>query len=116
MASEGDLPIIQRTYDLLVWYVPRLNKFPRSFKFVLGDQIQASLYAVLDGLIRARYRQDKLGLLEEVNAELDILRYKTRLSKDFNLLDVRRYEYVSKRINEIGKDLGAWIKHQRRVE
>ncbi len=36
-ANEAELPIIQRTYDLILWYVPRINKFSRDFKFVLGD-------------------------------------------------------------------------------
>jgi len=113
MAQE-ELPIIQRTYDLILWYVPRLNKFPRNFKFVLGDRVQNTLYTFLEGLIRARYRRSKLELLERLNAELDVLRYQTRLCKDLQMLDTRRYEYVSGLINEIGENLGGWIKQQRR--
>jgi hypothetical protein len=54
MPKQDDLPIIQRMYDLVLWYVPRLNKRPRDYKFALGDRIQSQLYAVLEGLIRAR--------------------------------------------------------------
>ena len=112
MANE-ELPIIQKTYDLILWYVPRLNKFPRDFKFVLADRIQRTLYDFLEGLIVARYRRDKLEALEGLNAMLDVLRYQTRLCRDFQHLDIRRYEHVSGLINEIGKDLGGWIKQQR---
>jgi len=73
MANE-ELPIIQKTYDLILQYVPRLNKMPRSFKFTLGDRMQATLYSFLEGPIRARYRRDKLAVLETRNAELDVLR------------------------------------------
>ena len=114
MANE-DLPIIQRTYDLILWYVPRINKFPRDWKFTLGDRIQATLYGLLDGLIIARYRRNKLDVLETLNAELDILRYQTRLCRDFQHLDLRRFEFVSGLINEIGQELGGWIKQQRRA-
>ena len=114
MAKQDDLPIIQRMYDLILWYVPRLNKMPRNYRFVLGDRIQSSLYGVLEGLIRARYARDKLELLETLNVELEVVRYQTRLCRAFDILDVRRFEHVSKLINEIGENLGGWIRQQRR--
>jgi hypothetical protein len=33
----ADLPIIQKTYDLIKWYVPILNQLPRDQRFQLGD-------------------------------------------------------------------------------
>jgi len=111
--KQDELPIIQRTYDLILWYIPRINKFPRDYKFALGDEMQRGLYGLLGGLIRARYRKDKVELLEMLNAELEVLRYQTRLCKDFALLDTRRYEHVSGLINDIGKDLGGWLRQQR---
>ncbi|MCX7046263.1 MAG: diversity-generating retroelement protein Avd [Candidatus Sumerlaeota bacterium] len=96
MANE-ELPIIQKTYDLILWYVPCLNKFPRDYKFILGDRIQTTLYVILEGLIVARYRREKIDILENSNAELDILRYQTRLCLDFKMLDVRRYSIMTPR-------------------
>ncbi|MEL6384979.1 MAG: four helix bundle protein, partial [Cyanobacteria bacterium J06626_18] len=29
----NDLPIIQKTYDLIKWYVPIINKLPRDHRF-----------------------------------------------------------------------------------
>ena len=94
---QPELPIIQRTYDLILWYVPWLNKLPRDFKFVLGERVQNTLYGFLEALIRARYRRDKLALLESLNSELD----------------ARRFEHASRLINEIGENLGGWIKQQK---
>jgi hypothetical protein len=68
----------------------------------------------LEGLIKARYCANKLVLLEELNVSLDIVRYQTRLCKDLDLLDVRRYEHVSGLLNEIGENLGGWIRQQRK--
>jgi hypothetical protein len=34
----SDLPVIQKTYDLIKWYVPILNRLPRHHKFTLGDR------------------------------------------------------------------------------
>lgn len=108
----NDLPIIQKTHDLIKWYVPILNRLPRDHKFILGDRIVTGLYELLEGLIRARYAKDKLAQLAELNTQLDILRHQTRLLLNFQLLSDRRYEYASQHINTIGTDLGGWMKQQ----
>jgi hypothetical protein len=112
-ASSQELPIIQKTYDLIKWYVPHLNKLPRNHKFVLGDRITSGLYDVLEHFIQARYSRDKLTHLNAINTQLEILRYQTRLLHDFSLIDIRRFEFVSNAFNEIGQDLGSWIKQQK---
>ena len=74
--------------------------------------MQTARYGLLDGLIRARYARETLSMLEFLNTELEVLRYQTRLCRDFDLLDVRRYAYVSTLTNGIGEHLGAWIRQQ----
>jgi hypothetical protein len=107
-----ELPIIQKTYDLIKWYVPILNRLPRDHKFMLGDRITTGLYDLLEGLIAARYAKNKLNQLEKLNGRLDILRHQTRLLLDFQLIAIQRYEYAGKELNSIGADLGGWIKQQ----
>ncbi|OBQ32093.1 MAG: four helix bundle protein, partial [Anabaena sp. CRKS33] len=51
----SDLSIIQKTYDLIKWYVPIINRLPKNHKFLLGDRITTGLYDILDGLLTARY-------------------------------------------------------------
>lgn len=80
---------------------------------MLGDRLIGRLYNLLDELILARYAREKLARLESLNGQLDIIRYQTRLLKDFTLIDARRYGHVSKLINEIGQGLGGWIKQQK---
>ncbi len=109
----SDLPIIQKTYDLIKWYVPILNRLPRDHKFLLGNRIITELYDLLDGLIVARYAKQKLVQLEALNSKLDILRYQTRFLLEFNLIKTERYEYAQKLLNDIGIDLGGWIKQQK---
>ena len=111
----NELPIIQKTYDLVKWYVPILNRLPRSHKFTLGERIITHLYNLLEGLIEVRYAQEKLPQLKTLNNKLDILRYQTRLLADFGLISRKRYQYISQQVNNIGKDLGGWIKQQQRV-
>ncbi|MDA0265495.1 MAG: diversity-generating retroelement protein Avd [Cyanobacteria bacterium] len=107
-----NLPIVQKTYDLVKWYVPVLNKLPKDHKFALGDRITTNLYTLLEGLIQVRFRREKLSQLRQLNVQLEVLRHQTRLLLDFELLSTRRYEYVSQRINGIGMEMGGWIKQQ----
>ncbi len=80
---------------------------------MLGDRMIAGLYDLLEGLIQARYAQDKVPQLEGLNSRLDILRHQTRLLLDFQLIAAPRYEYAGQLLNGIGLDLGGWIKQQR---
>ncbi len=109
-----DLPIIQKTYDLIKWYVPILNRLPRNHRFTLGERIITGLYDLLEGLIQARYSKDKLPQLQALNTQIDVLRHQSRLLLEFNLIATRRYEFAGRFLNDIGSDLGGWIKQQRR--
>ncbi len=109
---SDDLPIIQKVYDLIKWYVPMLNRLPREHRFQLGDRMVTGLYELLESLIRVRYQREKLTQLQVINSKLDILRYQTRLLFEFGLLSQKRYQFVGQLLNSIGVDLGGWIKQQ----
>lgn len=110
---NSDLPIIQKTYDLIRWYVPILNRLPKNHRFNLGDRIIDRLYGLLEKLIEVRYQKDKLSQLRKLNTELDVLRYQTRLLLDFELISIDRYDYIGQQIQSVGQDLGGWIDQQR---
>ncbi|MEO0827441.1 MAG: diversity-generating retroelement protein Avd [Cyanobacteria bacterium J06635_15] len=95
--------------------MPILHRLPRDYRFTLGDRMINSLYALLEELIQARYTRDRVNRLRAINSSLDILRYQTRLLLDFELVQARRYEYASSLINDIGSDLGGWMKQQKQV-
>ncbi len=60
-----ELPIIQKAYDLVRWYVPILNRLPRNHKFALGDRLTNGLYELLEGLITARYSRERVRRLRQ---------------------------------------------------
>ena len=110
----NELPVIQKMYDFVKWFVPIFNKLPRQHKFLLGDRIITELYGLLEGLLRARYAKEKLIQLQQLNTELDVLKYQIRLLYDFELISVERYQYISQQMQGIGSELGGWIKQQKR--
>ena len=109
----NELSIIQKTYDLIIWYVPIINRLPKTHKFQIGDRLVNNLYNFIELLIIAKYASEKLNILESLNPKLDIVRYQTRIILDFQIINNKRYEYISQIITEIGKELGSLIKQQK---
>ena len=112
-SERKELPIVQKGYDFIKWYVPILNRLPRDHKFGLGERIVSGLYDILEGLVLARYARDKLEILQPLSGKLDLLTYQTRLLFDFKLIELRRYEYASSLLDELGRQLNGWISQQR---
>ncbi|MGH9800748.1 MAG: hypothetical protein ACRD82_10315 [Blastocatellia bacterium] len=54
--TTSELPVIQKAYDLILWYVPVLQRLPREHRYALGDRMIESLYLMPDELIMAGVR------------------------------------------------------------
>lgn len=106
----SDLKVFQKTYDLLLYMYPILQKYPKSERFSLRQRMENSLLCVLKDLIAAHYLREKREPLEHANLELEKLRIFLRLSYDLKFLDLRRFEICSRQLNEIGKMVGGWIR------
>jgi len=103
--------VVQKAYDLVLWAVPAIAKFPRSYRFVLGERMENALYDVLEGLIEARYdRGRRPELLARVNVWLEKLRFQSRLARDLNVLGIKQYEHFARLADEVGRQVGGWAK------
>src|SRR6266446_2015003 len=109
--EEGPI-IVTKDYDVTSWLLLQVNTFPRAYRFVLGDRIANTALDILEGLVEASHRRDKRAILSAVNLKLERLRYLIRMSKDLQVLSLRKYEYVAREINEVGAMLGGWLKQQ----
>lgn len=110
--KEEELPIIRAYYEFLVWFVPKIARFPRDQRFTLGERMEKSLFLGLELLIRARYASQKLELLDQLNVELEVVRFQIRLAKDLKCLPVKAYGDASEKLVALGKQLGGWMKQQ----
>ena len=110
--AESTLKAVPKLYDVISWLLGRVEKFPRSQKFTLGDRIVNLALDTLELLIEATYTRDRLPLLRKANVQLEKLRFLIRLCHDFKLLSAKQYAYISNEINEVGKLIGGWIRSQ----
>ena len=78
-SARAELPLIQKTYDLILWMGQKIGKFPRDQKFLLGDRVQNGLLDFLGLLVEAEYSKLKTRFLEAASVLLEKLRLMLRL-------------------------------------
>jgi hypothetical protein len=105
-------PVISKLYDLILWLLNQIPKFPRSHRFVLGDRIETLVLEILELLIEAAYTRNKTAQLKRAGIQLEKVRYLIRMSKDLKLLSLRQYQFVSEQIDELGRMVGGWLRQQ----
>ncbi|MFN0315378.1 MAG: diversity-generating retroelement protein Avd [Burkholderiales bacterium] len=103
-------PALEKAYQFMLWLIPAVEKFPRGQRFLLGDRIQTTALDALEGLIEATYSREVGAILTRVNLMLEKLRFLFRLAKDLRYLDLKRYEFVARAVDEIGRLVGGWMK------
>lgn len=109
MSDPKDLVIYQKLYDLILYSFPILNRFPRSQKFVLAQQIENSMLDLVKLTIQANNEKERAETLKRADVELEKLKLLIRLAKDLKFFQkLTHYEGHSKRIDEIGRLLGGW--------
>ena len=60
-------PALEKHYQFLTWLLARVEKFPRSQKFTLGDRIATLGLDVLEDLIEASYTRERRATLVRGN-------------------------------------------------
>jgi len=113
--SRATGPALEKWYQFLRWLAPTLEKFPKSYKFTLGERLLNGALDVLERLIEATYHRQPLPMLTAANLGLEKLRFLFRLATELKLLDLRRYEFAARAIDEVGRLIGGWIKSQGNV-
>jgi len=105
-------PIYSKTYDLVLWLIPQVIKFPREHRFGLGERVTQRTLDFQETIIAAGLRQDNdsLHLLHCADIQLAQLRHTLRICKDLKLISIRQYEHVAAMLVEIGRLLGGWQK------
>ena len=104
-----NLILYQKVYDLILYSFPIINRFPKTQKYVLGQQIENTLLNLLKAIITANNKKAKLNYLFYADTELQTLKTLIRLAKDLKFIDLKRYHVFSIKTTEIGKILGGWI-------
>mgnify|MGYP001365042028 FL=1 len=111
MYNYNDLFLFQKVYDLVLWFHPILNRFPKSQKFVLAQRIENCLIEILEDLVKLNSQKFRSEMLiENLNIKIDRLRILVRLAKDLKFISIKSYGVFAEKITEVGKLLGGFKK------
>jgi len=69
----SNLAILEKTYELILWLYPAVNKFPKSQRFVLGQRMENAAIEILGKIIiikRVRPLSKGSDPFENVNSKI----------------------------------------------
>jgi len=103
--------------DLLEYSYNMIRKFPKSEKFALAANIKESMFGTLKYILRANKvygnQSKRLDMLNTIDAEIHLQKAFVRLSHSNRYISNKNYVEWSRRLEEIGRILGGWIKSTR---
>jgi hypothetical protein len=76
--------VVGKTYDFVLWLLPKVETFPRSHRFTIGERLSAQGLDMLVILTEAAYTTSKDELLTQANRKINSTRLLLRLAKDLN--------------------------------
>ena len=108
--DSGAPIVVGKTYDFVLWLLPKVESFPRTYRFTIGERLTAHGLDLLSMLVEAAYARQKVDLLELANRKVNSTRYLLRMAKDMKLMSIDSYGYSTEKLDEIGRMVGGWSK------
>ncbi len=112
-ATESNLLIYQKYTDVIEYGYNLLRKYPKSEKYGLTSEIRKSMFQTIRLILYANKINDKfskLDIINKIDAEIASQKFFVRFSDKNKYINHKNYYEWSKRLDEIGKILGGWIK------
>lgn len=109
--QDDGVPVaVGKAYDFVLWLLPKVENFPRSHRFTVGERLTAHGLDLLTSLVEAAYARQKTELLEQASRKVNSTRYLLRMAKDLRLMSVDAYGFSAEKLDEIGRMVGGWSK------
>ncbi|GAB6100452.1 hypothetical protein JCM16358_23310 [Halanaerocella petrolearia] len=105
-----NLIVYQKAYDMTQYGYQALKQFPRSEKYTFVAEIKETMVKILRMIITTNKKYYKKTTMQKLDAELEVLKTYIRLARDLEFLPFKKYEIWSKKLHEIGKLIGGWLK------
>ncbi len=115
MAKPDNEPtmVVQRAYEWTLWVIPKVEKFPRSQRYAIGEHLVRASLDLLLHLVDATYQVRNSTSLLAAGREVNRIRYLLRLAKDLRLLTLDSHEFSARALDEIGRMTGGWRRSAR---
>lgn len=111
--TESELIIYQKYIDIVEYGYNLLRKYPKSEKYALTSEIRKSMFETLRLILYANKIANKnirLQTINKIDAEIASQKFFVRFSYKSKYISHNNYFEWSKRLDEIGRIIGGWIK------
>lgn len=111
-----EMVVFTRCYDLLAWLVPKVETFPRAYRFNVVQRLVGAALDMQEALLDAQGERAlaRAAALRRADASLAKVKLYLRLAHHWQWLTASQYEHVSRMANEIGRLIGGWVKQTSR--
>lgn len=103
--------LIEKIEELDAYSHQVMHQWPKIERFVLAAEIRATLLRIRRICAVAWKRRQKAAALFDLDVEIEILRHLVRKAYRLRYITAQRLEVWARHIDEIGRMVGAWIKH-----
>ena len=111
MARYEHLPIYRAAFDLAVHMEKIVRHFSRYHKYSLGAELRSRSLAVLEQVIAANEREDRVQRLQTLRRQLEGLKTVARLCHESGgFSSTRSYLYVAERLVDLAKQNEGWLR------
>ena len=111
MALYENLPVYKAGYDLLLETHRLTAKFPREYKYTLGEKLQSELMDILVCIYRANSSQEgRAEVLAETRRRLVKVKLYMRILHDVNVVPLKPFALQAERLENLSRQLAAWHK------
>ncbi|MEK7154994.1 MAG: diversity-generating retroelement protein Avd [Patescibacteria group bacterium] len=110
-----DIPIFAKLYEfykILSWHI---GNFPKIKRYTLGQKLDSLSLEMFELLFSVGQTENRLAVLQQISAKLDLTKVLLRLAKDTQALDNKKYLDLQTMLYEIGKMLGGWIRATKQI-
>jgi|SRR3989344_3430061 len=91
-----------------------LSNFPKITRYTLGEKIDFLFIETIENIFIAVHKDSdqKAPYLAKASDKFDILKFLLQVAWEVKAIDNKKYIALSKKLNEIGRMLGGWLKTQ----
>ncbi|KKT28274.1 hypothetical protein A3G55_02860 [Candidatus Giovannonibacteria bacterium RIFCSPLOWO2_12_FULL_44_25] len=116
--DDFDIPIFKITYELYKEFYSYRNNVKKQDRHTLWQRCENITLDVLENLLWASQlsKAEKLPVLEKISIKLNFLRVFLRLCKEVKVIDANKYIKWQETVDEIGRQLGGWIRSTKSVK
>ena len=109
MVLYNQLPIYRDTYLLLSEIYRATSKFPRDYKYTLGQDMKRESLSLFRDLYGANVSQEnRKQHLSNFLTSFELLKIELRLCVDMNVLSIKKLAQLSLIMDNIAKQATSW--------